>query len=66
MFDVAFMVSCLVQPMMINNTEKVGAEELILNDERGMENKRSLYRSEKVRENLRKLIPYFDELGTFD
>lgn len=55
-----------MQPLMIQNTEKFGAEQLILNDEQGMKLKRSLYQNEKVRENLRKLIPYFDELGIFD
>lgn len=52
--------------MMIQNSEKFGVEQLILNDEQGMTFKRSLYRNEKVRENLKKLIPYFDELGIFD
>lgn len=61
-----FMVSCLVQPLQINNTEKVSSEGLISIDEKGMDCKRSFYKGEKIRANLRKLIPYYDQLGIFD
>lgn len=52
--------------MLINNTENVDAEGLILLDEKGVDCKRSFYKGEKIRANLRKLIPYFDKFGTFD
>lgn len=52
--------------MLINNTEKVDAEGLILLDEKGMNCKRSFYRGDKVQNNLRKLIPYYNQFGIFD
>lgn len=61
-----FIVSCLVQPLHINNTENVDADGLISLSEKGMNCKRSFYNSDRVRANLRKLIPYYDQLGIFD
>lgn len=59
-------MSCLVQPMMIANTEKIGAEDLILGDEKATKAKWTLYRGENVRDNLRKLIPFYNSIGLFD
>lgn len=62
-----FISSCLIQPLVINeNTEDAETQVLHAGDERSMKFKRIVYSSPKVRANLRKLIPLFDEMGIFD
>lgn len=62
-----FVVACLVQPLMINeNVEDANIEALLMNDERAMKFKRSMFSSAKVQANLRELIPMYDEMGLFD
>lgn len=52
---------------MINeNVEDANIEALLINDERGLAFKRIVYSSDKVQANLRKLIPFYDEMGLFD
>ena len=60
------MVSCLVQPLHINETVKIDTETLILDNEETLQARRNLYKNERVLANLRKLIPYYDGLGVFD
>lgn len=59
-------MSCLVQPFQTNNTEGASLEELMMDNETGLRCRRGLYTGEKVRNSLRTLIPYFDQLQTFD
>ncbi|XP_031633749.1 uncharacterized protein LOC116347328 [Contarinia nasturtii] len=62
-----FIASCLIQPLMINEeTAEADIEALIVGDERSLKYKRLIYSSEKVRANLRKLIPIYDSMGIFD
>lgn len=52
---------------MINeNTEGADVEALIVGDERSIKYKRVIYSSPKVQANLRKLIPFYDNMGIFD
>lgn len=55
-------MSCLLQPLQIDNNQNILLEELGNNEE----GKRSLYEREHIRANLIKLIPYYDQLGIFD
>lgn len=62
----AFIVSCLVQPLHRDNTENVDFQCLNSDTEEGLKGRRSLYKSEKIRETLKLLIPYYDQLGVFE
>lgn len=65
--ETGFIASCLIQPLMINEeNEDADVEALITGDERSMKYKRIIYSSTKVRNNLRKLIPIYDQMGIFD
>lgn len=66
LFDLGFIMSCLVQPFMINNIEEANFDDILLRNEVGLKARRGFYKSDRVRANLRKLIPYYDQLGTFD
>lgn len=59
-------MSCLIQPVMINNTGDITIEEYYKYDEKTNISLRSLYKSDETRANLRKLIPYYDQLGIFE
>lgn len=50
----------------IDNTGDIGIYDLLKNDEHGMQIKRQLYQKPKVQAILRKMIPYYDQIGTFD
>lgn len=64
---VAFMSSCLVQPLMINEcTDDADIESLHGSDERAKRFKRFLFKNEKVQANIRRLIPIFDNKGLLD
>lgn len=54
------------QAITIGNTVGAGIEDLLKNDANGMKIKRSFYQNQKVQEILCKMIPYYDEIGTFD
>lgn len=62
----AFITSCLEQPITIGNTVGAGIEDVLKNDANGMKIKRSFYENKKVQEILRKMIPYYNAIGTFD
>ena len=62
----AFITSCLEQPITIDNNGEVGVDVLLKNDETAKNAKRTLYQKEKVQLILRKMIPYYDQIGTFD
>lgn len=55
-----------MQPFQTNNTEGGSLAEIMLDNEHGMKIRQGFYKGEKVRASLRTLIPYFDQLGTFD
>lgn len=59
-------MSCLVQPFMINNTEEANFDDILLQNEIGLKARRGFYKGDKIKANLRKLIPYYDQLNTFD
>lgn len=59
-------MGCLIQPFMTNNTEGMSVGESAKDDEISKKGRRGLFKGEKARECLRKLIPYYDRLGTFD
>lgn len=62
-----FIVSCLLQPIVLNeNTEDADFGAIIMDDERAINFKRAMFASTRIRENLRKLIPYYDSLGVFE
>lgn len=61
-----FIVSCLVQPLHINETVKIDTETISLDNEENLQARRKLFENEWVLANLRKLIPYYDGLGVFD
>ncbi|XP_031636472.1 uncharacterized protein LOC116349260 [Contarinia nasturtii] len=61
-----FIVSCLLQPMEINNHLNFEFKDFCMNDANGAKARRSLYEGEQIRANLRKLIPYYDQMGTFE
>lgn len=65
-FDTGFMVSCVMQPIFINNTENICIQEFIGNDEKAMNNKRTFYQGDIIQAMLRKNIPYLDQNGAFD
>ncbi|XP_037048727.1 uncharacterized protein LOC119083172 [Bradysia coprophila] len=62
----AFIASCLEQSVTIDNNGDVEYNDLIVNDERSMKIKRKLYQKPKVQVLLRKMIPYYVQIGTFD
>lgn len=63
---IGFIIACLDQPTaLIENTENADFDALVSGDERSMEFKRLMYRSPRIQENLRHLIPFYDQLGTF-
>lgn len=55
-----FIVSCLVQPLHINETVKIDTETISLDNEENLQARRKLFENEWVLANLRKLIPYYD------
>lgn len=59
-------MACLVQPFMINNTEGANFDDILLQNEIGLKARRGFYKGDKIKANLRKLIPYYDQLNTFD
>lgn len=65
--SVGFIVSCLLQPIVLNqNTENADFEAVINDDERSSQYKQSMFASAKVQATLRKLIPFYNKLGVFD
>lgn len=66
-FQSGFIVSCIVQPILINeSTEKGNCETFISDDEHALEFKRAMFAAPKIQANLQKLIPIYDEMGTFE
>lgn len=62
-----FVVSCLIQPIVLNeSTENADYEAVIMDDERSLQYKRKMFESDRVQANLRKLIPFYDQMGIFD
>lgn len=59
-------MSCLVQPLHLNDTVKIDTETLILDNEKNLQARRDLYKNERVLANLKKLIPYYDRMGVFN
>lgn len=59
-------MATLIQPFMINNTEGADFDDILLDNEVGLKARRGFYKGDKIRANLRKLIPYYDQLGIFD
>lgn len=51
---------------MINNTEEANFDDILLQNEIGLKARRGFYKGDKIKANLRKLIPYYDQLNTFD
>lgn len=61
------MAALLVQPVMLNeNTENADIEAIHGNNERSIIYKKQLYLNEKVQNNIRSLLPYFDRKGILD
>lgn len=58
-------MSCLVQPFMINSTAEATFDDILLNNKIGLNARHEIYKDEKVQENLRKIILYYDQQGTF-
>lgn len=58
-------MSCLVQPFMINSTAEATFDDILLNNDIGLNDRREIYKDKKIQENLRKLIIYYDQQGTF-
>lgn len=54
------------QAITIDNTGDIEYNDLLVNDEKSMQIKRQLYQKPKVQAILRKMIPYYSEIGTFD
>ncbi len=65
-FLLAFVATCLDQAITIDNNGDVEYNDLIKNDEKSMRIKRQLYQKAKVQAILRKMLPYYDRIGTFD
>ncbi|XP_055301831.1 uncharacterized protein LOC129568209 [Sitodiplosis mosellana] len=61
-----FISSCLIQPFMLNNTEEATFDIILQDNDIGLKARRGFYKGDKFQENLRKLIPFYDQLGTFD
>ncbi|XP_031629203.1 uncharacterized protein LOC116344683 [Contarinia nasturtii] len=62
-----FIASCFEQPAMTSEeTEEADMRSLLGVDEKSMNYKRSIYRSPKVQDKLRKLIPIYDRMGLFN
>jgi len=61
-----FVASCLEQAITIDNIGDVEYNDLLENDEKSMKIKRQLYQKPKVEAILRKMIPYYYQIGTFD
>lgn len=59
-------MSCLVRPFQVNNTELAGPSEMMESSDLGLKARRGLFKGEQFQASLRKLIPYYDQLGTFD
>lgn len=62
----AFITSCLEQPLTIDRNDDIGVDVLLKDDEEARNAKRTLYQKEKVQFILRKMIPFYDQIGTFD
>ncbi|KAJ6627590.1 hypothetical protein Bhyg_17132 [Pseudolycoriella hygida] len=62
----AFVATCMEQAITIGNTGDVVYNDLIKNDEKSMKIKRQLYQKPTVQIILRKMIPFYDQIGTFD
>lgn len=61
------MGSCLIQPVLVNeNRTDAYNESLIGGDGAAVEFKKSMLLSPRMQTSLRKMIPYFDQLGVFD
>lgn len=66
-FKLGFIVSCMIQPMMINDRmEKGNCETLISKDDHAKHFKRTMFAAPTIQENLKKLIPIYDEMGVID
>lgn len=62
-----FTSGCLIQPIMLNeHTEDANIESIFNNDERAKAFKRLTLGSDRVQQNLKYLLPYFDRRGVFD
>lgn len=67
---IGFIVSCTIHPILYcenENKEIAIAAVTMLNDENTtLKSKRMLFAPPEIQANLRKLIPFYDEMGIFD
>lgn len=58
-------MGCLIQPFM-NGSVEMSIEDSVKDNDISLKGRREIFKNNKVRESLRKLIPFYDKLGTFD
>lgn len=60
------MNACIEQAIMIDNTGEVGLDDLLKTDEHAKNLKRSLFQKPRVQAIIRKMIPFYDQIGVFN
>ncbi|XP_055301832.1 uncharacterized protein LOC129568210 [Sitodiplosis mosellana] len=61
-----FTMGCLIQPFMTNSKVEMSVEDSVKDNANSLKGRRAIFKSDNACKTLRKLIPYYDQLGTFD